>query len=611
MIVNMKKVTLLMGDNNKNQALESLRSLGVLHVQNITPPISEDISSLQSEISSVETALKAMELNRTDTRKKTESNPQKLVDEFHKLNTKKERLTDEMVEIIEEFHWYEKWGDIKKSDLDYLAEKGLFIKLYDCDKSVLKKLPTDQIIFNIKEDKNSVLLALITENEKDEILELKHEVIPENEFEVVSREVEVYKNQIESITKELVQMADFYDILLEYQHDLEKQLEFMEVKNGMGSKETISYLQGYCPIEKVETLQIESDKSGWGYMIEEPEETDNPPTLLKNKSWINIIQPVFDFLGTVPGYREFDISKYFLIFFSIYFAMIIGDAGYGVLFLLGAIFAHKKISQKNEPAPLAIKLFYIISIATILWGTITGNWFGAKIISGLPFLKAMTIPQLATFPELFPEMTSDPQQKIMFICFILALVQLGLANIMNFLKDFPTLKSISHLGWLSLTAGLFFLVLNLVLSMPLPSFAIILMVGGLLGVVVFGNQEKGQGFVKGLLTGLGGAFTTFLDSISSFSNIISYIRLFAVGLASVAIASSFNDIAAPLMKGMTLPAGLLILLIGHTLNIVMGMLSVIVHGIRLNVLEFSGQLGIEWSGYKYKPFKNNKIKENL
>jgi V/A-type H+-transporting ATPase subunit I len=76
-------------------------------------------------------------------------------------------------------------------------------------------------------------------------------------------------------------------------------------------------------------------------------------------------------------------------------------------------------------------------------------------------------------------------------------------------------------------------------------------------------------------------------------------------MASVAIASSFNQIAAPLMKGFALPAGIIILLIGHGLNIVMGLLSVIVHGIRLNILEFSGQLGMEWTGYEYKPFQEN------
>jgi len=201
-------------------------------------------------------------------------------------------------------------------------------------------------------------------------------------------------------------------------------------------------------------------------------------------------------------------------------------------------------------------------------------------------------------------MEIDPQQKVMFICFVLALIQLGLANIMNIIKELPGLKSIAHVGWLSLTAGLFLLVLQLVLSKPMPSFAPALMGIGLGLIVVFGNQEKDISFMKGLTTGFGGAFTTFLDSISTFSNIISYIRLFAVGMASVAIASSFNGIAAPMLKGFAFPAGLLVLIVGHGLNIVMGMLSVVVHGIRLNMLEFSGQLGIEWSGYEYKPFKN-------
>ena len=84
---------------------------------------------------------------------------------------------------------------------------------------------------------------------------------------------------------------------------------------------------------------------------------------------------------------------------------------------------------------------------------------------------------------------------------------------------------------------------------------------------------------------------------------MSYIRLFAVGMASLAIAQSFNDMAEPLLHSLALPAGILILIIGHLINIVMGLLSVVVHGVRLNVLEFSNQLGMEWSGYKYDPFR--------
>ena len=122
---------------------------------------------------------------------------------------------------------------------------------------------------------------------------------------------------------------------------------------------------------------------------------------------------------------------------------------------------------------------------------------------------------------------------------------------------------------------------------------------GFVLVIVFGSQSPGESFAKGLKAGLGGLFTSFLDTVSCFSNIMSYIRLFAVGMASLAIAQSFNN-----MAGMAGPVfGALIVVLGTVLNIVMGFLSVIVHGVRLNLLEFSGQLGMEWTGYKYEPFR--------
>ena len=134
-------------------------------------------------------------------------------------------------------------------------------------------------------------------------------------------------------------------------------------------------------------------------------------------------------------------------------------------------------------------------------------------------------------------------------------------------------------------------------------------IAGFLLVVCFGGMAPGKSFGQGLKAGLGDAFTVFLNTISAFGNIMSYIRLFAVGMASLAIAQSFNNMAFS-FKGPLVVAAVLILLIGHGLNIVMGLLSVVVHGVRLNLLEFSGQLGMEWAGIAYDPFKKgDKIKK--
>ncbi|NCB02526.1 MAG: ATPase, partial [Spirochaetia bacterium] len=252
-------------------------------------------------------------------------------------------------------------------------------------------------------------------------------------------------------------------------------------------------------------------------------------------------------------------------------------------------------------------LLYVLSITSIIWGAVTGTWFGSlTIISSLPFLQALVIPQIASYPELFGIEATNAQNTVMQFCFIIGTVQLSLACVMNIHHKIgkKDLSAVADFGWLMMIDALYFLVLTLVVgaSLNMPVVATVVGIGFFL-VVLFGAQGPGIPFVKGLAGGAAGLFTTFLNSISAFSNIISYIRLFAVGMASLAIAQSFNNMAGGLLTGFALPAGIAVLVIGHGLNIIMALLSVVVHGVRLNLLEFSGQLGMEWTGYAYNPFK--------
>jgi V/A-type H+-transporting ATPase subunit I len=149
-------------------------------------------------------------------------------------------------------------------------------------------------------------------------------------------------------------------------------------------------------------------------------------------------------------------------------------------------------------------------------------------------------------------------------------------------------------------------VLNLVLSsaqFPVPEFAIYLIGGGIAAYFIF-VEQKGGNFFANIGKGFANFLPTFLSAVSSFSDIISYIRLFAVGLAGSAIAQSFNDMAAGAMSAGVpgIIGGVLILVAGHGLNLAMNALSVVVHGVRLNLLEYAGHLGMEWSGYAYSPF---------
>jgi V/A-type H+-transporting ATPase subunit I len=192
----------------------------------------------------------------------------------------------------------------------------------------------------------------------------------------------------------------------------------------------------------------------------------------------------------------------------------------------------------------------------------------------------------------------------MLLCFVIGAVQLSVAHLSNFIRGLPRLAAFSQLGWLSVVWGMFFFIRYIVLAEPLIPAALWLVAAGLALVVLFGEQRGG--FFKGLAMGVARLPLKLLDSISAFSDIISYVRLFAVGLATVEVARAFNTMVASM--GFALPEGLfgaLILFFGHGLNIAMGAMAVIVHGVRLNMLEFSGHLGMEWTGIPYEPFKEH------
>jgi len=370
--------------------------------------------------------------------------------------------------------------------------------------------------------------------------------------------------------------------------------------------EKLCWLTGFVPTEMVSRVQTEAKTHGWGILVRDPDIDDAVPTQVRNPKAIRIIQPVFDLLGTVPGYRELDTSFWFLIFFTLFFAMIIGDGGYGAILLFGSIRAAVKSRKAESGIGGGLILFLVLSIATVIWGALTGNWFGYAPFAELPVLRLFVIEPLAA---------SNPAStmNIQWLCFVIGTVHLSIAHTWKLFRGFtrrPRVRALTDLGMLSMVLGLYFLVLQLVLDsqrFPMPSVALKMIVGGFLAVVLFSNQEEGRNFFVGAAKGLSGIITIALDSISAFSDIISYIRLFAVGLASLAIAQSFNGMAIGINEsigGIGGPvAAAVVLFLGHTLNLAMGALSVIVHGVRLNMLEFSGHLGMEWTGVAYAPFQ--------
>jgi len=389
---------------------------------------------------------------------------------------------------------------------------------------------------------------------------------------------------MEMIRGEIIESASFYEDFSGIKKKLEKEIEIQQVLNGMGKEGAISYVTGYVPFDREGHLIAEARSRKWGIVITEPSADDNVPTLLRNPQWVGMIKPVLGLLGLTPGYRELDVSMLFLIFFAIFFGILIGDAGYGLVYILLTvlltIWLQKKMLLSME-MKTTVSLFYLLGSCAIIWGILTGTFFGQGWLTPL-------IPQLNndTFMATF--------------CFFLGAFHLSIAHSWRAYLKIPSLTALADVGWICVLWSAFFLAKTLILGEAFPPLGIWLVTIGVLLVILFTNP-RAHHVLRGIGEGLGTVALSFMNNIT---DVISYIRLFAVGLATLAIAETTNTLSSGLGDGVVaLVAGVVILIIGHGLNIVLGPMSVLVHGVRLNVLEFSGHANVTWSGEAFEPLK--------
>jgi V/A-type H+-transporting ATPase subunit I len=303
----------------------------------------------------------------------------------------------------------------------------------------------------------------------------------------------------------------------------------------------------------------------------------------------------------VPGYREVDISGWFLLFFTIFFGMIFGDAGYGLILFLAALFGILKTAKNGVPGVL--RMMILLSISNILWGVFTCTWFGVPVERLPQFLKDISLSYIS--PAKTEQAVVD--QNLQLFCFSLALLQLTIAHLMGIVRTIreKTLRFFAEVGSLAMLWGMFNVVLFLVVSNKTRSFpmlpvSIYLLAGGFGLTFIFGSYEGSIG--RSILSSVKNIISVVLGVTNVFSDIMSYIRLWAVGLAGASIAATVNTMAGPMLGTFLVFVGIILLMFGHGLNLVLNVLSVLVHGVRLNTLEFSSHLGLSWSGSAYKPF---------
>lgn len=589
MIVKMKKVTIATLASGVSETLDALADLGVLHVMPTRPPESEEVEELKSRMEIIERAYNVLPAKKTAEKQDADVSAFDVAQNVLSTLELKHQNDVRLQSVTKAIDRLAPLGDFLPSDIDYLRENGLNVKIYQC--SQIDLLQTEMTVpYSVfAGDGHARYILAVSDRPFD--LPLEKFRIPEKSLIEFEKDAELIREELEELEARLERFSSDRPALKQELSLLSGRVEFSEVAAGMGRQETISYLKGYCPANDIEKLEHSARQMGWGLMTEDPPEESEVPTFIRNPAWIRVIDPVFRFLGTTPGYGEFDVSLWFLVSLSLFFAMLVGDGGYALLFLIGTFIVRLKFkSAEKEP----FILLYVFSATTILWGLISGTWFGVERLGNLPVLSRFVLSDLDSF--------SDNQDFMMQFCFSLGFIHLVIAHMIRVFRLINSIRVFSQIGWIFILSFLYFLTNHLVLGKPLPGFSLYLLLTGFLLSGIFSNPQKN--FVKSSILGL---VDLPLNIITSFSDMVSYLRLFAVGYATVIVAVSFNDMAASLGAGtflQTIMAGLLLLL-GHTINIALAAMAVLVHGVRLNMLEFSSHLGMTWSGTVYKPFERH------
>lgn len=587
MIVPMKKATIIFQSKDAEATLTTLRKLGVMQVEHQRLPESRDISGLLEKValinSSFDVLNKVPEAERKPQPQRQMSGDRMgVATSIIEMGRRQEQLELSSRNIISQMNEWERWGDIDQNRVKSLLHHGVYLKLYQVPVKEIGKFPDYVVVRTIFSAGDIAHVVGISRRQFE--CDFKEVIPPEQGLSALrSRLDEITRNE-EIIASEIAGSACYYDSLTDTIRKLEKEIEFQQVLAGMGKDGALSYVTGYIPFDRVDHLIGEAKTNSWGILIAEPSFEDNVPTLLRNSRLADLIKPVLGLLGLTPGYHEMDISLVFLVFFSIFFGILIGDAGYGLVyigitFLLSTWLKNKK--KIDREMRIAISLFYLLGLSTVIWGLLTGTFFGQW---GLPAL----VPQL------------NDAAFVTSLCFFLGALHLSIAHSWRALLKLPSLNALADVGYICILWMAFFLAKTLILGEPFPAFGIWLVVGGIILVILFTNPRRSN-VLRGIGEGMGTMALSFMNNIT---DVISYIRLFAVGMATLAVANTTNYLAFGFGSGIiALVVGAVILLCGHSLNLILGLMSVLVHGVRLNVLEFSGHANVTWSGTAFKPFR--------
>jgi V/A-type H+/Na+-transporting ATPase subunit I len=606
MIVKMKKYTFLVYHKEYAAFLNNLKELGLVHVSEKQGGTIEDeelrnslqlarrcknaLNVLEKHKDSVQPLPQDPSIDGYALLSKIESD----VQEREALSTKRQALDKEIDRMIP-------WGNFSWETIQKIEATGIEVRFFSCTASKFNS-EWASLYHAIEVASLSSALYFVTVTPKGTTFELDAEAVhpgPKTVIELQD-EAKAIDDQILAIDENLRKATAGYEALKKAQADAVEKTDWRKVQlnTATEAEEKLMILEGYCPEENEASLNAQLDKNSIYYIAEAPQKSDEQvPVKLKNNKYTSS----FEFIGglyELPNYHKSDMTPYFAPFYMLFFGFCFADVVYGFLLATIALYFKNKVRQEMQPV---MRLMFYLGVTAFFMGFVTGN------VGGIQLEKIQTNwPWYEHLKEYI--LTSE---KLFYASLVLGAVQIIFGQFVRACTRWKTdgfASTISTWGWLLLVVGggLTFAAQKFGGLSAEVTKVITYVILSVSGICIFLLNHPGHNILANIGEGI---WDTYEKATGWLSDLLSYIRLFAICIAGAVLAIVFNSLATSLSGNTPVVSQIvmiLILLFGHFINIFMAILASFVHPLRLTFVEFYKNAGFVGGGKAYRPFARYK-----
>ena len=601
MITQMKKYTFLVFHREYEAFLEQLREAGVVHITEKAAGMADD-AHLQELLAKAEQNRKIIAQGAPD-----------------QLLTEKANLEQRIVATQKEAARMAIWGDFSAERLEQLKSAGYTLRYFSCS----KKLFQEEWGIKVAEEGATVYFVQVSKTSEQQNAELElcqEQHLNQKSATDLQKDVEGLKGLLVAQDARIELWAKENIPVLEAElNDLQQQIDWKRVTLNTETEcdGALKLLEGFCPIDHVPALQEMLTKQDVYYQEEDPTAEDNTPIKLRNNKFTQLFESLTGMYGW-PNYGEFDPTPILGPFFLLFFAMCMGDCGYGILLMIiGVLIAKKKlnIAMFEGLGPIIT----VLGVGTTIVGFFLGTFMGINIYEAdwMPdALKNIMVNAWAPASLADPNVAGNillagsSYSIQMVLAILIGVFHICLAMVVKsicYTKQFGFKENIATWGWtLLIVGGLIVAILGMTV-LPASIFKwTIIAVGVVSALAIYIFNTPGRNPLINIGAGL---WDTYNMATGILGDVLSYIRLYALGLAGGMLGAAFNNLGLMVMGGTTEGATwqwlpfVLILILGHVLNLAMSALGAFVHPLRLSFVEYFKNAGYEGKGTLYKPFK--------